>query len=391
MRSCLLILVLLFAAEQLVLGQSKKEVLKKAIEAYKLNPSPAFKGHYFHISPLLSDSSIADYYHGFIADKEKLTKYYSSTSYKAKITLDSTYSYWNEGEYPYQAARTKTPKELYSQIVNMEMPPACRVPLNKLGEFYFRKKKALMKDTLIEGETCYRFELKIKDSFDPITGMKITDGAETITISWQTGFIREYAFQEKWDGDIYKMYYSFQYLTDSNWQVISRKIDLDFSSKFANYVPTFTTSNTRSQLLVGDTIQFWSFRELSGDSIDIRTLDRDYYVLDFWYTSCGPCVGAIPNNNKLDSAIQQYNAQVLGITTFHKSDVFLENFIKKRSIQYKLFTYPDNSIETYFPIRVYPTYVVIDKRGRIIHISEGAYRLNYKQEIEDLIKAEAGK
>lgn len=381
--------MLLLAATGPVLAQSKKEVLKKAIAAYKENPNPPFKGYSVHVSPLLADSAVTEYYHGFRLEEGSMTKYYYSNAYKAKITLDSSYSYWYENQYLHVAARSKTKKQLYEQTVNMEMPPTYSVPLNKLAQFYLRKKKAVMMDTLIDGEPCYRFEIKIKDSFDPITGMKVTGSEETITISWQTGLIREYAFLEKWDGDIYKMYYRFYYLDDPSWKEKVQIMDSTFASNFVNYVTATKTTEQRSQLVVGDTIQYWHFKQLGSDSIDIRTLNLDYYVLDFWYTSCGPCVGAIPNNNRLDSSIRQYNAQVLGITNFHKSDEFLEAFKEKRSIHYTLFTYSGTGLESHFPVMAYPTYILVNKDGCILHIGVGSYRLDYKQEIEDLIKANA--
>lgn len=393
MRSFLILLFLFVVVMDTASGQSKKEVLKKAIAAYKENPHPPFKGYAVHVHPFVADSTVEVYYYGFQSDQEKPAKYYISETFNVIATLDTMYSYtfWNEKEYPSIRAHLQTEKQLYEQNLYAAMPPQSTIPLNTLGKFYLRKNKALMTDTTIDGEICFRFEIKYKDTFDPITGLNVTDSRELITISWNTGLIREYAVYDKWDGDTYKYYYRFDYIDDSSWQEKIRTMEAEIAGYFMDFVPSTETKFQKSQLAVGDTIQYWHFKQLGGDSIDIRTLNRDFYVLDIWYTSCGPCVGAIPNTNRLDSAIRQYNAAVLGITTAHKSDAFLEAFVQKRNIQYSLFTYSGNTIDTHFPISYYPTYILVNKDGCILHISEGASRYDYKQEIEDIIKAAATK
>ncbi len=385
-------MMLLFLARGPVLGQSKKEVLKKAIDAYKENPHPAFKGYSVDIHPLTPDGTVKEYYYGFKTVQGKLTKYYYSDNYKVRLTLDSQFGFWNDGEYPYQGAYSTTEKDLYEQNTNMAMPSTCSVPLTRLVLLYLSKKKAVMTDTTIDGESCFRFERTMKDYFDKTLGMNITDRKETIIISWQTGLIREYRFYEKWDGDVYKMDYRFDYLDEVAWQEKTQAIELEFASVFADYIPATMVKEQQSRHKVGDTIQYWHFKQLGGDSIDIRTLNRDYYVLDFWYTSCAPCVRSIPSNNRLDSSIRQYNAAVLGITTRHTNDDFLEAFKVKRNIQYTLFTHPDyNALESHFPIQGYPTYIIVNKEGMILHIQYGIVPGASHQEIEDIIKAEATK
>ncbi|MHB1277898.1 MAG: TlpA family protein disulfide reductase [Bacteroidia bacterium] len=393
MRIFLFLIVLCLLASDPANAQSKKEVLKKAIEAYKKNPHPAFRGYSVHVSPFAADSIATEYDYGFSSDQERPVKYYSSETYKTILTLDSQYffSFWNENVHLYKGGHSIRKKQLYEQNTHGAMPPSYTMPLNKLAEYYIRKKKVMMMDTTIDGETCYRFEFKIKDTFDPVTEMNVTGRKEIITISWETGLIREYGFYEKWDDDAYKDYYQFSYFDDALWQEKILIMNLEFSSWFADYAPPANPYLEKSVLSVGDTIQYWHFKQLGGDSIDIRTLNRNYYVLDFWHTGCRPCIGAIPQNNKLDSSIRQYNAQVLGITIFHHSDTFLANFKEKRNIQFSLFTHPGTSIETHFPIKGYPTYILINKEGLILHIEYGSVRWQYHQEIEDIIKAEATK
>lgn len=392
-------MMLLFLAKGPVLGQSKKEVtsrevLSKAIKIYRQNPYPAFKGNSLHVHPFLGDSTVNEYYSGYNDNKFNPIKYYSSDRIKNKIGLDSVYSWGNKGEYLHLTLWQVKVSVLRVYDIYDAMPSSFADPLEILLYFYIKNRKLTQYDTIINGEQCYRFEYLKDNTIDPLTGLQVTNRKEFLTLSWLNAPIKEsirimeYGYYEEWDGDPYKYDYQFTYLDDSTWQKHMQGMDSEIALYFVGYTPSENVKKEKSKLQVGDTIQYWHFKQLGGDSIDIRSLNRDFYVLDFWYTSCGPCVGAIPNNNRLDSTIRQYNAQVLGITTAHKSDVFLEAFKEKRSIQYALFTYSGTGLESHFPVRAYPTYILVNRDGCILHIGVGSYRLDYKQEIEDKIKEE---
>jgi peroxiredoxin len=96
----------------------------------------------------------------------------------------------------------------------------------------------------------------------------------------------------------------------------------------------------------------WRLSELRGRIV----------VLNFWFTSCAPCVQEIPELNAL---VREYESKpvVFLAMTFNNTNQ-IRTFVKKHTFIYNLL--PNSAeIDKKFHVSLWPTSIVIDKEGYI--------------------------
>lgn len=111
-----------------------------------------------------------------------------------------------------------------------------------------------------------------------------------------------------------------------------------------------------------------------------KTIDLKYdkiTILDFWYTSCMPCIKAIPHLNAL---VEKYKGEIkiIGVNPFeyqsHKKEK-IEEFLIRTPIDYSILLTED--IPQAFNVRAFPTLYIIDCNGKVrysqIGLSDNTY------------------
>lgn len=102
--------------------------------------------------------------------------------------------------------------------------------------------------------------------------------------------------------------------------------------------------------------------DLHGKVWRLSNLRGKIVVLNFWFTSCAPCVQEIPELNEL---VREYNNKpvvFLGLT-FNNADQ-IKTFVKKHTFNYNLL--PNSAeIDKKFHISLWPTSIVIDREGYV--------------------------
>lgn len=103
--------------------------------------------------------------------------------------------------------------------------------------------------------------------------------------------------------------------------------------------------------------KIWSLKELRGKTV----------ILNFWFTSCAPCIKEIPELNKLVDEYKNKDVVFLGLT--YNTPQQVEAFLKRRAFNY---TQLPNSgeISSNYNIFYFPTSFVIDKNGIIKGVLE---------------------
>lgn len=108
---------------------------------------------------------------------------------------------------------------------------------------------------------------------------------------------------------------------------------------------------------------------ISGKSFGPQELNGKVVVLNFWFTSCPPCLKEIPELNKLVEEYKGKDVVFLGLATDDKKAI--EEFLKEKPFKYEIipsatqlmfrFLQPDEKgkLETKFP-----THIVVDRTGR---------------------------
>ncbi len=111
-----------------------------------------------------------------------------------------------------------------------------------------------------------------------------------------------------------------------------------------------------------------------------KTIDLKYdkiTILDFWYTSCMPCIKAIHHLNAL---VEKYKGEIkiIGVNPFeyqsHKKEK-IEEFLIRTPIDYSILLTED--IPQAFNVKAFPTLYIIDSNGKVrysqIGLSDNTY------------------
>ncbi|MBI1222470.1 MAG: redoxin domain-containing protein [Bacteroidetes bacterium] len=345
-------------------GQSSKVILKKCAKNYDNKLNLPIRVEEIRIHPWVYNvdtSSLIIWY-----DESAQTKYFLFTNQLSKINKDTT---WN-----YSLEKSRMQLHHYS-TKNLENQSFGFLPSNEndlaIQPFLFRlNKKTLTRlDTFINGRRCYLFTIHFPDQVDKRLNLRISSRFRHLWIDSATYDICRFEITEKWNGQDFSDCYKLNYLSiDSFEKKKSAVLDHIDPSTLPEQI---TQTESTKSLAVGDTLFPLMFKNIGGDSISILQLGRSSLVLDFWYTSCGPCVASIPNNNRLDSLIRRYDSQVLGISVINQNDSFLNAFARSHDIRYDILQSDMVTAKNLYRVQFFPELILIDRFGIVKYIEPG--------------------
>ena len=110
-----------------------------------------------------------------------------------------------------------------------------------------------------------------------------------------------------------------------------------------------------------------------------------YIIIDFWATSCGPCVGGIKSSHALRQELKNENIAFVFITDERSSPLDAYNKWMKDTYGHKHRISADdwNKLAALFNVNSIPRYMLIDDKGKIINDRyEGWYNLKGFKEVE---------
>jgi peroxiredoxin len=113
----------------------------------------------------------------------------------------------------------------------------------------------------------------------------------------------------------------------------------------------------------------------SGDTLSLESLQGRVVVLDFWSTTCRPCLREMEDLKVLWRRMKPRGVTVVGLSTGGESPAQIARFGKDRNVDYPLVVDPGRVAAAY-QVRSLPTLYVIDREGRISAAHSGYWPLD---------------
>lgn len=109
----------------------------------------------------------------------------------------------------------------------------------------------------------------------------------------------------------------------------------------------------------------FSVKDLSGRTVTLASLKGQVVLLDFWATWCPPCRMSVPELEKLHEEYAGKPLKVVGISMDQETDR-VPAFVKKARVTYLVALGVSSTVAQDYQVEGLPTFVLIDKEGRVV-------------------------
>ena len=124
---------------------------------------------------------------------------------------------------------------------------------------------------------------------------------------------------------------------------------------------------------IGELAPKFTARSIYGKKFKSKDLLNKVVVLNFWFTSCGPCKKEIPQLNELKKQFKDKDVEFIAIAL--DQEYKIDKFVKQYPFKYNIIE-DGRWLASKFDITLYPTNIIIDQEGRYQFFKSG-----YKKDI----------
>ena len=138
--------------------------------------------------------------------------------------------------------------------------------------------------------------------------------------------------------------------------------------------------------LIGKSLVDFRFEDMLGNTLQKKELTGKVIVINFWYTSCSPCISEMPLLNELVAAHKDTNVVFIAPALDDKERI--TKFLQKHSFNYQIVPEQEKFADK-LKVEYFPAHIVADKKGIIRQVEVG-YNARIKEllgkTIDDLLK-----
>lgn len=95
-----------------------------------------------------------------------------------------------------------------------------------------------------------------------------------------------------------------------------------------------TTLEEIHDMKIGQVMPDFTLPNLDGDTVQLSDFQDGWILFDFWFTTCYPCIKALPKIEKIHQTYKKYGLTVLGIHVQDEKGDYLKDFLKSYNISY---------------------------------------------------------
>ena len=140
-------------------------------------------------------------------------------------------------------------------------------------------------------------------------------------------------------------------------------------------------------LTIGEEVKDFSYLNLDDNEVSLAEFNGKWVLLDFWFVGCGPCHEAIPDLKKLQSKFKDC-LEIVSVNPIDNTDRVL-TYKEKNDLTWNFYSAKhDSNIKSYFNIKGYPTFFLVDPNGNFRFISEEIEFRKMTNELQTIIKSD---
>ena len=146
--------------------------------------------------------------------------------------------------------------------------------------------------------------------------------------------------------------------------------------------------NEKQLISEGQLAPIFSLKNQEGKEISLSELRGKYVLIDFWSTWCKPCLREIPFSKELEKDFSN-DVEFVYICLSSEEEKWKEMVVEKDLQGHQLFANGESQkqIEENYQVSFYPTYILIDREGKVITKNVRPSQ-NAKQIIEQALNEE---
>lgn len=245
-------------------------------------------------------------------------------------------------------------------------------------------------DTIINNNSYTIFNLSLKNKAIDWINSEIKEGVDDseyiLIVNAKNNLPYKLVTPNGKTGSISRTYEEFEFEIDYEqefWE--GKKLPKDFAIFTEEEYFENRKNNVSDNL--GKSLSDWGLPELNNDNIiNPSKLKGKVILLEFWFKGCGGCILAIPDLNKIKTRFEKDEFKIYGIEYLdnYPKEV-LQKYIKDQNIQFPNL-YKGKTVASNYGIRSAPTFMIIDKNGRIIDIKFGFSRETMDEIVEIIEK-----
>ena len=153
--------------------------------------------------------------------------------------------------------------------------------------------------------------------------------------------------------------------------------------KKADEISTLVEKNPEADFEIGEKALDFIVSDMHGNTTKLSDLKGKVVVLNFWFTTCGPCIMEIPSLNTIVETFKNKPVEFIAITFDKKQDI--EEFLEIHKFDYTIAPNA-NDVITMYGVQSYPTSIVINQNREIV-LKEIGYRTNIDAVLTQSIKS----
>ncbi|WP_336517698.1 thioredoxin-like domain-containing protein [Pollutibacter soli] len=158
---------------------------------------------------------------------------------------------------------------------------------------------------------------------------------------------------------------------ESNFEKLDQNIRKSSTGKsIAGYI------SSRRNFMVGAPVANFSLKDSTGKLTQLTDVKSEYVLLDFWFSSCKPCIESFPRLKELYSAVDRNRLEIVGLSVDAKSKEWKAAISKYNLPWINLHDYAESIAFFTFAIEHFPSQILINAQRKIISINPSLEELS---------------